>query len=100
MRAVPVALLSLLLAGCFDLANDFTCTTNEQCSTLTDTTGQCEDDHFCSDLAADCPSGRRYLANSGPASNACVPGGPPDLSVARDLGAVDLAHRDLSAADF
>jgi alpha-tubulin suppressor-like RCC1 family protein len=55
------------LAGCLPAA-DYRCTRNDQCGAE----GLCEGDGRCSAFDPRCPTGRRYLAHEGDASNACV----------------------------
>jgi hypothetical protein len=87
MWRVAAALSCVTLVGCVTDPG-FHCTTSDQCAS-----GQCESTGYCSFVAGDCASGRRYGAHGGPFSNACV-------VVDGDGGSVDLASGDLAGVDL
>lgn len=86
MRAFIISVLSLgclAVAGCVNVAEEFTCTTDEQC-TLKGVPGFCEaDTKRCSTADTTCPSQRRYGTAAGDLSGECV-ALPPSWDVIAD----------------
>jgi hypothetical protein len=70
LGTVAAGLLALVPLGCGQSV--FTCQSNAQC--VGPDAGVCQPDGYCSFPAADCPSGQRYGAHSGPQSGQCVGG--------------------------
>ena len=80
MRA---AILAMTVAACSP-PSPYTCATSSDCE-VDGMSGVCEADSFCSFSDVDCPSGRRYGAESGPLSEACVDDSITPITDEREL---------------